>query len=250
MEVELVAGDVLDLDSLRAAVEGVDAVVHLVAIIREKEATFEEVNVQGVRNLLEACGNSQVHVVHVSALGTSDDSRSRYSRSKAEGERIMRRGEVPYVILRPALILGGGGDFTGRLGSLVAHSRKVPVVGSGENLLQPIYVGDVVKALVAALDSERGRIWNLLGPDRVSWNELVRRVARVLGVKRSLRHVPLWLARLVAKASSMRRAEPIVTEDELLLMRVDVCGGTEDFVELTGQKPMGLDESLTRSLRP
>lgn len=250
LEVELQMGNVLNLEDLRSAVGGVDAVVHLVAIIREREATFEEVNVQGVKNLLRACRDSKPRIVHMGALGTDMGSRSRYSRSKAAGERLVRDSNLPHTILRPSLILGPGGDFTTRFGSLIERYRKVPLIGPGESLLQPLYVGDVVKAAIAALVSEQGRVWDLVGPERVTWNELVVRVAQVAGLTRSIRHVPPRLARFVSKVSSLFSGEPLVTEDELILMQEDVCGDTKDFVDLTGDEPMALDDCLERAFGP
>ncbi|MCJ2520278.1 MAG: complex I NDUFA9 subunit family protein [Candidatus Thermoplasmatota archaeon] len=247
LEVELQMGNVLNLEDLRSAVGGVDAVVHLVAIIREREATFEEVNVQGVKNLLRACRDTKPRIIHMGALGTGRGSRSRYSRSKAAGERLVRDSELPHTILRPSLILGPGGDFTTRFGSLIERYRKVPLIGPGESLLQPLYVGDVVKATIAALVREQGRVWDLVGPERVTWNELVVRVAQVAGLTRSIRHVPLRLARFVSKVSSFLSGEPLVTEDELILMQEDVYGDTKDFVDLTGDEPMALDDCLERA---
>lgn len=249
---ELEEGDILQRETIEAAVEGMDAVIHLVAVIRETEATFEEVNVGGVRNLLEACQASGVgRIVHMGALGTRSDSPSRYSRSKAEGEDLVKESGLHHTILRPALILGPGGDFTQRVGDLIRRSRKVPVIGSGENLLQPIYVGDVAKATVAALEERAGgRTWELGGPERVTWNDLVIRIAHVLGLRRSIRHVPPGLASFVSRAASLFTSEPMVTEDELILMQEDVYCGTEDFVELTGDRPLDLDLCLERAFLP
>ncbi len=250
LDVDLHAGDVLDLESLRSAVEDMTAVVHLVAVIRERDATFEEVNAQGVSNLLRACGDAQVHLVHMGALGTAVDSRSRYSRSKAAGERLVRESHLPHTVLRPALILGPGGDFTTRFGSLVERYRRVPVIGSGESLLQPIFVGDVVKATLAALArGGEGKTWELVGEERVTWNELVERVAHVMGVRRTVRHVPPRLALLASKASSLFAREAIVTADELVLMQEDVYGDVTGFVELTGDHPLDLDRCIERSFR-
>ncbi len=246
--VELYRGDVRHLETLLPAVEEVEVVVHLVAIIREREATFEEVNVQGVRNLLEACRSRQVRVVHMGALGTREDSPSEYSRSKAVGEMAVKESEVPHSILKPSLILGPGGEFTDRFGALVRRHRRVPVLGKGKSLLQPIYVGDVVKATLAALEEEAsGRVWELVGPERIDWNVLVARVARVLGLRRAVRHVPVPLARLAAWTASLLPGEPSLTRDELYLMREDVCGDTGAYIELTGEQPLSLDECLRRS---
>jgi NADH dehydrogenase len=246
---ELHEGDILQPAALRPAVEGTEAVIHLVAVLREREATFEEVNVQGVRNLLEACEEAGVGtVVHMGALGTRPGSPSRYARSKAEGERLVRESGIPYAILRPSLILGPGGDFTERMADLVRRSRRVPLIGSGRSLIQPIYVEDVARAAVAALQERAlGRTWELGGPERLTWEEFVLRIAGVLGLHRSVRHVPPMMARLLSRASSLVTGKPLITEDELILLQEDVYCDTADFVELTGVEPTDLDVCLERS---
>jgi NADH dehydrogenase len=249
MDVELSAGDVLRPETLTEAVDGMDAVVHLVAILREREATFEDVNVEGVRNVLEACRASGVEaLIHMGALGTSPDSASRYARCKAEGERLVWESGMQYAILRPALILGPGGDFTERMGELVRRNRRVPIIGSGRNLLQPIYVEDVAEAVVAALEERaQGRSWELGGPERLTLEDLVLRIAKTMGLKRSIRHVSPRVARLLSRASSLITGEPLVTEDELILMQEDILCDPEEFVKLTGRTPTDLDVCLERS---
>lgn len=249
--VELRVGDVRDLTSLREASSGCDAVVHLVGIIRERESTFEEVNVHGVRNLLEACGEGEPLLVHVGALGTRENSRSRYARSKAEAEVLVARSRLRHAILRPSLVLGPGGDFALRFVSLVSRYRRVPVVGDGATQIQPIHVLDVTRAVAATLAGRgEGRVWPLVGAERVSWNDLVERTASVMGLRRSVRHIPAGLARVASGLSSLFRSEELITRDELILMREDLVGDVDPFIELVGDEPLGLDQCLRASIPP
>ncbi len=247
-DVARVSGDVRDAASLRSAVEGMDAVVHLVAILREREASFEAVNVQGVRNLLQACREPRPHLVHVGALGTREDAPSRYARSKAHGERLVREAGLPHTVLRPGHILGPGGDFTARFQSVVDRSRKVPMVGSGEAALQPLAVEDMVAAVAAALEAGgHGRVWDLVGPERLTWRAFVERVAAVRGLRRSVRRVPPPVARLGAALMRWTSRDPLVTRDEVLMMQEDVVGDPRAFHELTGRTPTPLDRTLQRA---
>lgn len=244
LEVELAEGNVLLPETLARAMRGVDAVVHLVAILRARESSFEEINVEGVRNVARACLDAGVEkAVHMGSLGTAEHHPTRYGRTKALGEGVWRNGEVGYVVLRPSLILGPGGFLT-PLVDLIRRYERVPVVGSGENAIQPICVADVARATVAALRVRHRRTYELVGPDRMTWDGFVLRVAESLGLTRSLRHVPPSLALLASLASRLTRGEPLVTRDEVHYLQQDLVGGTEDFQELTGRPPSPLEGCL------
>ncbi len=228
---------------------GSDAIVHLVAIIREQESSFEEVNVQGLTNLLEACRESEPIFVHMGALGTSESSPSSYARSKARGEGLVAHSGLRHTVLRPSIVLGSGGDFTYRFVSLVRRYRRVPVVGDGRTQVQPIHVSDVVKAVAAALGGGGdGRVWRLVGPEAVSWDDFVLRTAAAMGLRRAVRHVPASLARFASRLSLLFRGEELVTQDELLLMQRDLVDDVEQFRELVGEEPMALDQCLKASI--
>ena len=125
--VHFVTGDVTDRDSLRAACEGVDMVVHTVAVIREKgRTTFEAVNVQGTRNVVEAAEQAGVRkIVHLSAIGAAPDPQYPYLRSKWEGEEAVVNSKLRHVVMRPSLVFGPGDEF---INALAATIRVGPVV--------------------------------------------------------------------------------------------------------------------------
>lgn len=249
LPVAFVEGDVLLPGSLDAAVDGMDAVVHLVGIVRERDSTFEEINVGGVRHLREASERAGVRrVVHLGALGTSERHPTRYSRTKAAGERLWRDSDLDYAILRPFAVLGPGGDFTERILALIRRYRRVPVIGNGQNHLPPIWVGDVSRAILAALRAPPRRTWELVGPDRPTWDEFVLRLAAGLGLTREVRHVPSWAARTIAFAGGLFRRDPTITRDELFYLRRDVTGRRQQFEELTGASATPMEEWVDRLL--
>ncbi|MDX1534910.1 MAG: NAD-dependent epimerase/dehydratase family protein [Thermoplasmata archaeon] len=247
LPVTFAEGDVLLPRSLESALDGMDAVVHLVAGIREREATFEEVNVGGVRHLLEGCERTGVtRVVHLGSLGTSERAPNRYARSRGTGERIWRESDRAYAILRPSVVMGPGGAFTDRAIALVRRYRRVPVLGRGTNRIQPIWIGDVSRAINAALQAPPRRTWDLVGPDRVTWNAFVLRMAEGLGVSRRLRHVPPGLARLGAAGAQLLGREPLATRDELYILRQDLVGRVESYEELVGARALSLEDQMGR----
>ncbi|MEE9267800.1 MAG: complex I NDUFA9 subunit family protein [Thermoplasmata archaeon] len=247
LAVTFAEGDVLLPGSLHAAVEGMEAVIHLVGILRERESTFEEVNVGGVRHLREACERAGVpRVVHLGALGTSERHPTRYARTKAAGEKVWRESDRAYVILRPSLVLGPGGDFTERILALIRRYRRVPVVGNGQNQIQPIWIGDAVRAIGAALQAPGRRTWELVGPDRVTWDAFILRLAEGMGLSRRLRHVPAGLARAVSSVGALVGREPAVTRDELFFLRRDLVGRADQFQDLVGEPSTPLERWLPR----
>ncbi|MSQ07096.1 MAG: NAD-dependent epimerase/dehydratase family protein, partial [Dehalococcoidia bacterium] len=148
-------GSVSQPESLAAACWGVDAVVHLVAIIRRsKGASFDDVNRQGTANVVaaaKAAGGVQ-KLVHVSVIGAADNPALPYLQSKWQGEQAVVNSGVPYTILRPSLLFGEGDEFLNTLAGLVRVLPVVPVVGSGRNQFQPIAAEDLAKCVALALE--------------------------------------------------------------------------------------------------
>lgn len=247
LPVTFMEGDVLLPGSVDAAVKGMDAVVHLVGILRERDSTFEEVNVGGVRHVLAACARAGVQrVVHLGALGTSERHPTRYARTKALGEKIWRKSDQGYVILRPSVVLGQGGDFTERVLALVRRYRRVPVVGNGQNRIQPIWIGEAVRAMEAALRGPIRRTWEVVGPDRFTWDTFVLRLAAAMRLPRRVRHVPTGFARLVSAAAALVGRGPMVTRDELFFLQQDLVGREEQFADLVGEGTTPMDEWIPR----
>src|SRR5207247_1427608 len=141
---QIVGGDVVTEGDVIRAIEGANAVVHLVAIIRERgRSTFATVNYRGTLHVLDAARGARVaRFVHVSALGADPASPYPYLRSKGLAAEAVRHSGLPYTILRPSITFGEGDEFVRLLGALVKALPIVPVVGNGKSQFQPIWVGD------------------------------------------------------------------------------------------------------------
>ena len=193
-------GNVSDPDALAEACRGISQVIHLVAVIRGGPRQFDAINRQGTANVVAAAkeAGSVRHFVHVSALGAANVPHLRYLHSKWLGEQEVVNSGLPHVILRPSLIFGPGDEFTNAVAALVRSSPITPVIGSGNNRLQPIHVEDVARCVALSLSGNiRGnRTVEIGGPEQLSYNEIIRAVARVMGRRRLLVNVPLWKMRL------------------------------------------------------
>ena len=193
-------GNVTDPDALAEACRGISEVIHLVAVIRGGPRQFDAINRQGTANVVAAAreAGSVRRFVHLSAVGAANVPRLRYLHSKWLGEQEVVNGGLPYAIIRPSLIFGPGDEFTNAIAALVSSLPITPVIGSGNNRLQPIHVEDVARCVTLSLSGNiRGnRTVEIGGPEQLSYNEIIRAVARVMGRRRLLVNVPLWKMRL------------------------------------------------------
>ena len=193
-------GNVTDPDALAEACRGISEVIHLVAVIRGGPRQFDAINRQGTANVVAAAreAGSVRRFVHLSAVGAANVPRLRYLHSKWLGEQEVVNGGLPYAIIRPSLIFGPGDEFTNAIAALVRSLPITPVIGSGNNRLQPIHVEDVARCVTLSLSGNiRGnRIVEIGGPEQLSYSEIIRTVARVMGRRRLLVNVPLWKMRL------------------------------------------------------
>jgi NADH dehydrogenase len=250
--VELAKGDVTDSASLRAACQGVDAVVHLVAIIRGRPADFERVMSQGTRNVVAAAREAGVRrFVLASALGLDERSKDAvpYFAAKWEMERAVAESGLEHVIFRPSFVFGRDGGVLPTFIRLVRFAPVTPIIGRGSQRLQPIWVEDLAEHYRLALTepAAANRTFELGGPEAVSWNEFWERLKRVLGVRRPSVHVPFGAMRLQATLTERLPGAP-VTRDQLTMLELGDNVVTDSSAVETFQLPLlPLDEQLRRA---
>ncbi len=181
-------------------------------------------------------------LVHLSAIGADPASPSAYGRSKAAGEIAARQAFPGATILRPSLVFGPEDAFFNRFAGMARLFPMMPVI-SGATRFQPVYVGDVADATLAALDraDATGTIFELGGPDVRSFRELMEAVLTWTGRRRKLVNVPMGLARLQARFGELMPGKPL-TRDQLLMLARDaiVSAGMPGLAEL-GIVPTPMD---------
>jgi len=233
--VEPVRGDVLDRESLAASAQGRDALVHLVGIIHEEGAqTFDRMHREAVENAVAAAERAGVRrYLHMSAMGSSDDSPSEYGRTKAAGEKAVRASRLAWTIFRPSIIFGPGDGFVSLLATIVRKNPGfIPVIGPGTTRFQPVSVYDVARVFADALEKPEtaGKSYEVGGPDVLTLNEIDREIAAAVGKRgKPLVHFPLWYGRLLASLFERlaRRGileAPPLTRDQLRSLAVDNTG--------------------------
>jgi uncharacterized protein YbjT (DUF2867 family) len=249
---ELAVGDVTDPASLRIACDGIDAVVHLVAIIKGRPQDFERVMVEGTRNLVAAAQSAGVRrFVLVSALGLDERTKDAvpYFAAKWEMESSVREAGLEYVILRPSFVFGRDGGVLPTFVRLARFSPVTPIIGPGTQRLQPIWVEDLAQYYARALTdpTAANRTFELGGPDAVTWNEFWQRLKRVLGVRRPSVHVPFGAMRAQATVTERLPGAP-VTRDQLTMLALGDNVVTDPSAVETFKLPLvPLDEQLRRA---
>jgi uncharacterized protein YbjT (DUF2867 family) len=251
---ELVRGDMTDAASLRSAVQGVETVVHLVAIRQGRERDFERIMVDGTRDLLAAAKDAGVaRFVHMSALGTSEQTQDLvpYYRAKWAAEELVRGSGVPYVIFRPSFVFGPDGGILPTFAKLARLAPVTPIVGSGRQRIQPIWAGDVATYFADAVqrDDVAGRLFELGGPDAVTWDEFWQRLKRALGLRRPSIHVPIGLMRANALVAERLPGNVPLTRDLLkMLEHGDNVVSSDDAVRTFQLSLLPLDDQLRRAV--
>lgn len=186
-------GDISDSDSLAGAADGCSALMHLVGIAEQTEQRFAAVHLRGTENLLaEATRAGVERVIYVSAARARPDASHAFCRTKFAAEELVRGSGLDHVIFRPSVIYGPEDHFTTALATLLRRLPVFPVLGLGSLRLQPVSVEDVTDALAQSVDRpDIGyESYELAGPERLKFTKIVRIVARTLGLRRPMVHLP------------------------------------------------------------
>lgn len=218
-------------DSVRAAVQGAAAVINLVGILQETgRQTFSAVQSEGAAGVARAAAEVGARMVHVSAIGADADSPAQYGRTKAQGEAAVLAACPDAVILRPSIVFGPGDSFFNRFAALVRLFPVLPIAAA-DTRFQPVYAGDVAEAIARAVDGEAraGAIYELGGPARYTFRELVDYVVAVTERKRLIVALPDGLARMQAAITEtldkltfgLMPDEIVLTRDQLLMLARD-----------------------------
>jgi uncharacterized protein YbjT (DUF2867 family) len=250
---EAVQGDVTDLNSLRQATEGIDVVVHLVAIRQGKPEQFQRVMIGGTRNLIAASKERGAgRFVLMSALGTTEQTKDLvpYYNAKWTQEQDVQRSGLEHVIFRPSFIFGRDGGILPTFRKLAKLAPVTGIIGSGEQRIQPIWIDDVGAYFARAIDEPEAanRTFELGGPDVVSWNEFWQRLRAALGIsRRPTMHLPVGLMKVPAAVTERLPGNIPLTRDLLAMLEAgDNVVSNDEAVRTFQLALVPLDEQLRR----
>jgi uncharacterized protein YbjT (DUF2867 family) len=251
VRVQIALGDLSDASSFRHALRGVDTVIHLAAAIRDQgaeRATIEEVTGLGTLRMVRAAERAGVkRFIFFSAIGASLHSQSRFFRAKAQAELAVEGSEMETTIFTPSIIYSPGDPWITLLNRL-SVLPLVPVSGSGRAQYEPIWALDAAGAVMGLLDrpSNGHQRLELAGPERLSYEQIVRTFLNVKERHRRLLHVPLPLVRWGLKAvEEVQGSLSFATWDEAELMEIPMVSerGTAD-AEALGVHPLPMEYVL------
>jgi uncharacterized protein YbjT (DUF2867 family) len=251
---DLVQADVHDEAALARLVPGHDALVNLIAILHGSSFDFQRVHVELLKKTTRACTDAGVRrLVHVSALGAARDAPSMYQRTKAAGEAVLEGSGLDWTVLRPSVIFGEGDQFLTLFARLQQALPIVPLAGA-DALFQPVWVGDVVDAIVQCLQREdtARRTYEICGPERFTLRQLVKLAGRLSGHPRPVVGLPAVLARLQAFMMELAPGQTLMSRDNLDSMKVsNVASGNLPGLDALGISPRALaDIAPTYIARP
>ena len=209
--------------SIAAAVRDADVVINLVGILYERgRQQFDTVQAMGAEAVALAASAHGAKVIHISAIGADENSTSDYARAKAKGEKLVLAAVPGATILRPSIVFGPEDNFFNLFASLARFAPMLPLIGGGTTRFQPVYVGDVADAVVAAVEGQTkpGATYELGGPKVFTFKELMEYVLATVERKRLLVPLPFFAAKL--KATFLQfMPKPLLTPDQVELLRTD-----------------------------
>jgi len=222
-QIQVVQANIRDRASIERAAANSHAVINLVGVLFERgRQTFEAVQAEGAGRVAEvARAAGAQRLVHLSAIGADAGSPSAYARSKARGEDLVRAAMPGATVLRPSVVFGPEDNFFNRFAAMAQFAPVLPVVG-GATRFQPVFVGDVARAVGLAVDGPaRPGVYELGGPEVKTFRELMQLMLEVVGRRRIIVEMPPRVADTLARIAERLPGTPPLTRDQIALLARD-----------------------------
>ena len=247
-QIELFKTNIFNPEEVKQVLKNCDLVINLVGILHEtRKQKFNQIHSQFPYLLSHLCNELAIkNLVHISALGVKERHVSQYMKSKLQGEKNVQDTFKPSVILRPSIVFGPEDKFFNTFASIAQFSPVLPLIGS-KTKFAPIYCGDVVKAIVKALElnNSKPKIYELGGPENYSFKELLEILLSEIKKKRFLIPIPFGVAKFQAYFLQMM-PNPLLTVDQVkLLQHNNIISG--DYPVL---KDLGITGTPIQSVLP
>ena len=248
-QVTPVRTDVTRYDQVARALEGADLAISLVGILHQSgRNSFEAVHAAAPGMIARAASDAGIRrLVHVSAIGADPASRSEYARTKAAGEEAVLAGFPSATVMRPSIVFGPDDSFFNRFAAIATVAPALPLFGGGATRFQPVYVQDVARAVLAALERSdtQGRTYELGGPGTYTMREIMKLVITYTGRRRALVPVPFPIAWLKAGVLELLPNPPL-TRDQLEMLKSDNVADPD----LPGLADLGVEPTACEVVLP
>lgn len=246
-----IVGERYDLrsdESLAYALRDADMVVNLIGILHGSETAFKTLQAELPGRIGRAASAGGLRrMLQISAIGADANSPSVYARTKAEGEAGAQAAFPDVTVLRPSVVFGPDDAFFNRFAAMSRLSPVLPLIGGGRTRFQPVYVGDVAAAGVAALtrDDAKGQTYELGGPKVYTFKELMQYLLGVVRRDRWLVSLPFEVASVQARFAELL-PEPPLTRDQVLLLKSDNVVGKDAY----GLRELGVSPTPVEAIVP
>ncbi len=251
-QIHAVQANLRNAESVNAAARGADVLINLVGVLFERgKQKFSTVHSLGAEHVAQAAASHGARLVHVSAIGANANSPSLYARTKAEGEAHVRAALPEAIIMRPSIVFGPEDDFFNRFAGMARMLPALPLIGGGETRMQPVFAGDVASAIADAAEgkAKAGAVYEVGGPEVLSFKDLMRFTLDTIGRKRLLVPLPFPLAKL--KASFLQfLPNPPLTPDQVELLRADNVVSDEAMHEQRTLQGLGINPDSIAAIVP
>lgn len=253
-QIEVVQANIRVPSSVERALDGAQACINAVGVLYESgRQGFQSLQAMGAKTIAAACVQRGIdRFVQISAIGADAASASKYAQTKAAGEAAVRALIPSAIIIRPSIVFGPEDDFFNRFAAMASIAPALPLIGGGQTLFQPVFVGDVAAATVAALGdaSKAGQTFELGGPAVYSFRSLLELILRETGHKRLLVPVPWPVASLIGMAGDLQAKilpmAPVLTSDQVILLKSDNIANPA----LPGLAALGIEPTAVEAIVP
>ena len=223
-QIDLERVNLFDEKTLKVLLKNSNVVVNLVGILYEtRKQKFENIHSKFPELLSKLCNEHGIEkFIHLSALGINEDVKSMYMRTKLQGEKNILNNFDNSIILRPSIVFGPEDKFFNQFASLSQFLPFLPMIGGGQTKFQPIYVGDVAKAIATILETEEidNKIYELGGAEIFTFQQLMNILLKEIQKRRFLIPIPFSIAKFMARILQLF-PKPLITTDQIEMLKED-----------------------------
>lgn len=248
-DIKIIHGDVTDNTFIKSAMIGIDAVVHLAAILDSSDKNIEKINVGATQSLVDAAKRSGVKkFVFISSENVIYDFDDEYSSTKRLAEKIVKRDFKNYLILRPTVVYGRYDKrYVNSLVEIAKRYKVLPIPGDGKKLFQPVYVGDVIKCIENGLKYDVKGEYVVAGPSKISYDDFTRMLVKELGIEIMLFHIPLRMLKVAKLLSKVLKNR--MSRFQIQSLGVDKVYDITPSVKFLKYKPTPLKVGIKKTLK-
>ena len=250
--IEIIDFNSKNFNEIKNAINNSDVVINLTGILYEtRKQKFNTIHEDLPETIANLCAQSDVKkFVHVSAIGASKESKSKYQQSKFLGEEKSLNSFKNTIVIRPSVVCGSEDNFTNLFAKL-SFSPIIPVLNMNYKF-QPIFVNDVARAILKAIEAKNneGKIYEIGGEKVISFQDMVKSILRIIGKKRLVVEMPMTLAKIQSTLLGLLPIPPILTKDQCLILseKDNIVSGDHSTIQDLNIKPTDVEKEMEKWL--